>query len=87
MLRVNILTAVDKYEQLRLGHKCHRLFTPSTRIKPDMLHVSMNTNSHVNNCSGNFIENVYIFPLVLVYVGKQVWPAAEYGNKQRTLLQ
>ena len=85
VLRVNVLTAVDKYEQLRLGHKCHRLFPPSTRIKPDILHVSMHTNSHVNNCSESFIENNYVFPLVLVYVGNQVWTGTEYGNKQRTL--
>jgi len=29
-----------------------------------------------------FIENIYVVPFVLVYVGKQVRIGAEYGNKQ-----
>jgi hypothetical protein len=82
MLRANVLMVVDKYEQFRLSHKCHRFFPPSTRIKPDMLHVSMHTNSHVHNCSERFIENIYVLPFVVVSVGKQVRTGAEYGNKQ-----
>jgi len=34
---------------------------------------------------GVFIENIYVVPFVLVFVGKQVRTGAEYGNKQRML--